>query len=71
MFDMYEVVRLKNQNASVPLPKGSRGTILIIHRRNPPAYEVEFVSDSGTSLGVYTVDDKLLEKDDPKTSKAN
>ncbi|WP_354229846.1 DUF4926 domain-containing protein [Bradyrhizobium sp. F1.4.3] len=50
----FDVVTLKQMTPAIPLPPGSRGTILIVHSADPPAYEVEFVDDAGASLGTYT-----------------
>jgi hypothetical protein len=64
MLKMYDVVKLKHINKSIPLPVGSRGTILIVHDAIPAAYEVEFLDKSGQHLGVFTVTDTDLERDD-------
>ncbi|WP_445221993.1 DUF4926 domain-containing protein [Bradyrhizobium sp. Pa8] len=50
----YDVVTLKQRTPAIPLPPGTRGTILIAHAAEPPAYEIEFVDDAGASLGTYT-----------------
>jgi hypothetical protein len=64
MFQEYEVVRLKDNQSSISVPIGSRGTVLIVHQTERPAYEVEFVDEHGVSLGVYTVQDADLMEDD-------
>jgi hypothetical protein len=62
MFREYDVVKLKRTTSDIPLPEGARGTVLIVHDANPPAYEVEFM-DGADSLGVYTASDADLEED--------
>lgn len=51
MLQEYDIVFLKQTTPAVPLAKGTKGTILIVYRDSPPAYEVEFVDDAGGSLG--------------------
>jgi hypothetical protein len=48
-------VLLKQTTPSIPLSAGTKGTILMVHSDDPPAYEVEFVDNAGNSLGTYTV----------------
>ena len=62
MLSGYSVVRLKQLEAMIPVPVGSKGAVLIVHSSNPQAYEVEFVDDSGKSLGTFTVEEKNLEE---------
>ena len=62
MLKEYAVVRLKQADARIPVPEGTKGTVLIVHAFNPPAYEVEFVDDVGKSLGTYTVEESNLEE---------
>ena len=52
MFVEHEYVALKNAVSEIPLPPGSKGTILIVHPVDPPVYLVEFhpVSDDGDGL---------------------
>jgi len=54
MFKEFDVVGLKHATTEIPLPKGTKGTVLMIHPDNPPAYQVEFM-DGPKSLGVFTV----------------
>jgi len=61
MFKEYEVIRLRRTTSDIPLPAGARGTILIVHDADPPAYEVEFM-DGAKSLGVYTAYDTDLDR---------
>ena len=60
MFKEYDVVYLKNEMPSIPLPSGAKGAVLIVHQSAPAAYEVEFVDERGKSLGTYTVDETNL-----------
>lgn len=62
MMEEYAVVRLKRIVPTIPLPVGTTGTILIVYPCSPPAYEVEFDTDAGRSLGTYTVDGVDLEE---------
>jgi hypothetical protein len=62
MIEEYAVVRLKRVVPTIPLPVGTMGTILIVYACDPPAYEVEFDTDAGKSLGTYTVDEADLEE---------
>lgn len=55
MFKEYEVVVLKRPIVGIPIPAGTRGTILIVYFNIPPEYEVEFVDSEYKSLGSYTV----------------
>jgi hypothetical protein len=61
MLKEYEVVLLKRTVPSVPLPRGTKGAIVFVSDSFPSVYEVEFVDESGNSLGVYTVEEKDLE----------
>lgn len=61
MLSEYDVVRLRSANAMVNIPVGSRGTVLMIYPDTLPAYEVEFVDDSGGSLGTFTIPEKDLQ----------
>lgn len=62
MLKEYTVVRLKRADAKIPVPLGSKGAVLIVHPSTSPAYEVEFIDDSGKSLGTYTVEEVNLEE---------
>jgi hypothetical protein len=55
MLHEYDIVRLKAESDAIPLPAGTKGTVLVIYPDAPPAYEVEFVGDTGDSLGTFTV----------------
>ena len=61
MFSEYDVVTLKQKTQHVPLVSGTRGTVLLVHTATPPVYEVEFVDEKGTSLGVFTVNHEDLD----------
>ena len=54
MLKEYEVVTLRQSTPEIPLPPGTRGTVLIVYAADPPTYEVEFVDGGGESLGTYT-----------------
>ena len=62
MLEEYDMVELKSPLASSPIPSGTRGTVLMVFREPRVAYEVEFVSGSGKSLGTCTVEPGQIEK---------
>jgi hypothetical protein len=62
MLGEYAVVRLKGADPTIPVPVGAKGAVLIVHSSASPAYEVEFIDDSGKSLGTYTVKEMNLEE---------
>jgi len=62
MLKEYAVVLLKRPTLAIPLPSGTKGTILIVHSSVPSAFEVEFVDREGKSLGTYTVEEDDLEE---------
>ncbi|WP_409998939.1 DUF4926 domain-containing protein [Bradyrhizobium sp. SZCCHNRI2007] len=53
-FREYDVVCLRRSVPTISLPIGARGTIVIDHRSEPPAYLVEFFAD-GEHVGLYDV----------------
>ncbi len=55
MFKEHEYVALKNTVSGIPLPAGSKGTILLVHPVDPPAYLVEFTPISDDDDGLYDV----------------
>ncbi|MEX0730116.1 MAG: DUF4926 domain-containing protein [Aquisalimonadaceae bacterium] len=59
-FREYDVVRAKRELES-GIPLGSLGAVLMVFRVDPPEYEVEFVDDTGETLGVLTVEENNLE----------
>ena len=61
MLSEYDVVRLRSSTSAVNVPVGSRGTVLIVYDDTPPAYEVEFVDDLGSSLGTFTLQESDLD----------
>jgi len=61
MLQEYEVVSLRRVVPSIPVPPGVKGTVLIVYDSNPSAYEVEFMDESGKSLGTYTVEEADLD----------
>lgn len=60
-YAMYEVVRLRKRIPGQDLEPGATGTILIIHKAQPPAYEGEFIDEQGNSLGVVTLTGEYLD----------
>ncbi len=63
MLSEYDVVRLRSASPGIAVPSGTRGTVLIVYADNPPAYEVEFVDNDGTSLGTFTMKQSDLERE--------
>jgi hypothetical protein len=61
MFKEFDVVIAKNELPGVP--KGSIGAVLIVYEGKGD-YEVEFIDESGNSIGWFTVNEKDLEKKD-------
>ena len=61
MLNEYDVVRLKRTVPEVPLPQGSKGTVVYVYPADPPGYEVEFIDEAGNTLGIYTVSGNDLE----------
>jgi hypothetical protein len=61
MLKEYDVVRLTQVPASIPLKKGAEGTVLLVHESEPRKYEVEFMGRDGKSLGTFTVDEENLQ----------
>lgn len=55
MYEEYDVIRLGPRAHSIPLPPGTKGTVLLVFQDTPMAYEVEFIDEDGESLGTYTV----------------
>ena len=47
MINEYDVVRLARSVDGVPIPIGTRGTVLIVHNGPPVGFEVEFVDKNG------------------------
>lgn len=60
MFKEHELVTLKRRVPGIPLPAGSRGTIVIVHPVNPPAYLVEFGPISDDDDGLYDIEEADL-----------
>ncbi len=61
MFVEYDVVILIRYEDGVPIPVGTRGTILIDHNAHPAAYEIEFVDEAGESMGSFSVEGENIE----------
>lgn len=63
MIQEYAVVRLKRVAPTIPLPVGTKGTILMVYPNSAPTYEVEFFDDAKQEyVGVYAVDEAYLEE---------
>lgn len=60
MLKEHEDVILKNAVAGIPLPVGSRGTIVIVHPVDPPVYLVEFDPLSDDDDGLYDIKESDL-----------
>lgn len=60
MFDEYEVVKAK-RDLSPNIPKGTCGTIVMVHNQNTGDYKVEFVDDQGNHMALLTVNAVDLE----------
>lgn len=69
MLQEYAVVRLKRAVDSVPVQPGTTGAVLIVYDSDPAAYEVEFVDETGESLGTHTVLEANLEQVGEATQK--
>jgi len=54
MFDEYDVVRAK-RDLTPDVPKGTRGTIVMVYDSTAGDYEVEFVDDNGNHTALLTV----------------
>jgi hypothetical protein len=73
MFELHDVVILKQAIPGIPVPAGSEGTIVHVHYADPRAYLVEFPGALGANgldangqdtLGVYPADAADLEEGD-------
>ena len=53
MFQEYDVI-ISKHDININIPKGTIGTILLIHYDIPPKYEIEFIDEQGNSLDVLT-----------------
>lgn len=60
MFSEYDVISLQVASKNMRVPVGTHGTVLIVYPGTPPAYEVEFIGDSGESFGTYTMEESDL-----------
>lgn len=61
MLQEYDTVRLIKPIAGKSIPVGAKGAILIDYGSKPPAYEIEFVSEGGETLGLVTLTEDYLE----------
>jgi hypothetical protein len=59
MFDEYEVVKAK-RNLSLEVPKGTRGTVVMVYNKND--YEVEFFDKQGNHISLLTVNEVDIER---------
>ena len=62
MFDEYDVVRAK-RDLTPNVPKGTRGTIVMVHDSTAGDYEVEFVDGKGEHTALLTVNAVDMEID--------
>ena len=62
-FRQYDPVRLRVARPDLGLKKGATGIIVDVYSRPRQAYEVEFLSAEGQTLGVWTIDPSELESD--------
>jgi hypothetical protein len=60
MYKDYDIVK-SSRRLSESVPRGTRGTVLLVYQEPRTAYEVEFVNENGVTLDVITVDEKDLE----------
>lgn len=56
MLQEYDLVRLKQPMESPKLGVDVIGTIVMVYD-DPPAYEVEFVDDKGSTLAILTLEE--------------
>ena len=61
MLKELEVVRLKRTVSTIPLPQGTKGTVVWVSSSDPPGGLVEFMDEMGKTLGVYPVEEADLE----------
>ncbi|MDI3329035.1 MAG: DUF4926 domain-containing protein [Alicyclobacillaceae bacterium] len=54
MFDEYDVVKAK-RDLTPEVPKGTRGTIVMVYDITAGDYEVEFVDGQGNHIALLTV----------------
>jgi hypothetical protein len=59
MFKEHDAVALRRVVAGVPLPAGSRGTVVVVHPVHPPAYLVEF-NQADEDDGLHDIDETDL-----------
>jgi hypothetical protein len=60
MYKELDVVKLRDNRDDVGLKEGAIGAILIVHKADPVAYEVEFCDSKGMTLALLTLLDKDL-----------
>lgn len=54
--NLFDRVRLVENKPEWGIPKGTRGTVVHVHKRPSTAYEVEFFGSIGETIGVWTVE---------------
>jgi hypothetical protein len=59
MYSEYDVV-IANKNLE-NVPKGSQGTVLIVHKSGKD-YVVEFMDDEGNTINVLTVNERDIDR---------
>ncbi len=64
MFQMYDVIRLKQELPEKNLPIGALGTILLIYEQPSleTYYEVEFTDGNGNALAILALPEEEIEK---------
>jgi hypothetical protein len=61
MLKELDVVRLKRTVPGIPVPEGTRGTLVWVAHSDPPGGLVEFMDENGKTFGVYPVEESDLE----------
>ncbi|MET8364799.1 DUF4926 domain-containing protein [Micromonospora sp. NPDC005194] len=55
MFELYDVVELREAIPGEGLPAGAVGTVVQVFDGPPPAYEVEFADADGRTVAMVTL----------------
>jgi hypothetical protein len=64
MFKQYDCFRLKLLIKNAPIPIGTHGVVLEVHKGEPSFYEVEFPDGHGSNLNettTFTITDDFME----------
>ena len=56
---------VSKENTGRFLPAGSHGTVFCLYATDPPAYEINFVTNQGNSLGAIMYEDEIECCSDP------